>query len=182
MDEKTDAQRRADFEALYERRFVEVTRYVRRRIDPAAADDAVAEVFLVAWRRFYDIPTTAERPWLLATARKVLANGYRSRQRREALVERLSTDTTTTAADPTDAVLDRLRVRGTLASLSAADQEVLRLAAWERLPPGKMATVLGCSNAAAKVRLHRARRRFAVALAAAPPLPAISPDSIEVHP
>ncbi len=183
MQDKTAAQRRADFEALYERRFAEVTRYVRRRVEPAAAEDAVSEVFLVAWRRLSEIPAApAERAWLLATARKILANSYRSRQRREALVERLITDhATVPLSDPAEAVLDRLRVRGVLDSLSTTDQEMLRLAEWEQLAPGEIATVLGCSTAAAKVRLHRSRKRFAHALAAAAPV-ATHSDTIEVHP
>ena len=59
-------------------------------------------------------------------------------------------------------------VRRTLAQLPARDAEVLRLDAWEQLTGEELAYVLGCSTAAARVRLHRARRRFATAFAAAP--------------
>ena len=48
-----------------------------------------------------------------------------------------------------------------LAQLSDVDQEILRLIGWEQLTLGEAATVLGCSHTAAKVRLHRARRRLA---------------------
>jgi DNA-directed RNA polymerase specialized sigma24 family protein len=52
-----------------------------------------------------------------------------------------------------------------LASLSAADQEVLRLVAWEDLPNHQIAEVLGITANAVAIRLHRARARFTDALA-----------------
>jgi RNA polymerase sigma-70 factor (ECF subfamily) len=69
-------------------------------------------------------------------------------------------------ADHADQVSDELRVRAVLARLSPADQEVLRLTEWEGLDPAEVAAVLGCSRTAVKVRLHRARRRFAARLLA----------------
>jgi RNA polymerase sigma-70 factor (ECF subfamily) len=64
-------------------------------------------------------------------------------------------------------VSEQLRVRAVLAELRQADQEVLRLTEWEGLDVAEVARVLGCSRTAAKVRLHRARRRFAARLLAA---------------
>src|ERR687898_3426352 len=45
------------------------------------------------------------------------------------------------------------------------DQEILRLVAWDGLAPAQAGMVLGCSPGAARVRLHRARRRLAQELA-----------------
>ena len=45
------------------------------------------------------------------------------------------------------------------------DQEVLRLAAWEGLTNAELAVALGCSENAATIRLHRARKRLAEQLA-----------------
>jgi Sigma-70, region 4 len=45
-----------------------------------------------------------------------------------------------------------------------ADREILTLAGWEGLDAGQIAVVLGCSRNAARIRLHRARRRFAAEL------------------
>jgi RNA polymerase sigma-70 factor (ECF subfamily) len=47
-----------------------------------------------------------------------------------------------------------------LQRLSATDQEVLALAAWEELRPREAAIVLGVSPAWYRVRLHRAKRRL----------------------
>jgi DNA-directed RNA polymerase specialized sigma24 family protein len=44
-----DAQAR--FDALYRAHAGEVRRYVRRRWDTQSADDVVADMFVVAWRR-----------------------------------------------------------------------------------------------------------------------------------
>jgi RNA polymerase sigma-70 factor (ECF subfamily) len=44
--------------------------------------------------------------------------------------------------------------------MSAGDQEVLMLTAWEDATPAEIGRVLGISPNAASVRLHRARRRL----------------------
>ncbi|GAA4293941.1 hypothetical protein GCM10023178_77920 [Actinomadura luteofluorescens] len=51
--------------------------------------------------------------------------------------------------------------------LPESDRELLALVGWEGLDHGEIATVLGCSRNAVRIRLHRARRRFARALARA---------------
>lgn len=73
-------------------------------------------------------------------------------------------------------IAEQIRVRAVLESLSQMDQEVLRLTEWERLDVSEVAAVLGCSRSAAKVRLHRARRRFASRLAAADSGPDLACD------
>jgi len=45
--------------------------------------------------------------------------------------------------------------------LPAQDQELLSLVAWEELDTAQIATTLGCSRNAVRIRLHRARKRFA---------------------
>ena len=52
-----------------------------------------------------------------------------------------------------------------LAKLSERDRDLLLLAAWDGLTADEIAVVVGCSRAAAKVRLHRARRRLQRTLA-----------------
>ncbi|MFC4122622.1 RNA polymerase sigma factor [Nonomuraea zeae] len=47
------------------------------------------------------------------------------------------------------------------------DGELLSLVAWERLDPGQIARTLGISRNAVRVRLYRARKRFARGLAEA---------------
>ncbi len=69
MDE---IQRRLRLERLFYAHAGAVRAYARRRTDSASADDAVSEVFAIAWRRLDDLP---DEPlaWLLGCARRVLA-------------------------------------------------------------------------------------------------------------
>jgi RNA polymerase sigma-70 factor (ECF subfamily) len=61
----------------------------------------------------------------------------------------------------------RGRERQARLGLGEADRELLRLVAWEGLGHEQIAAVLGCTRATARVRLHRARKRFAARLAEA---------------
>ena len=160
----TDDQRRR-FDQVYAVHHAAIVGYALRRAGNADdAADVIAETFLTAWRRIDDIPAgEAARPWLYGVARRMLANQRRGEQRRTALGERLRSEL---AADPYDREpppgLDRVAVAFT--RLGHTDREILTLAAWEGLDAGQIAVVLGCSRNAARIRLHRARRRLATAL------------------
>jgi RNA polymerase sigma-70 factor (ECF subfamily) len=152
------------FEALYRAHAAAVRAYVARRARGDEVDDVVAEVFLVAWRRLDDIPVDG-LPWLLGVGRRVLANRRRGQARQQALRAKLQTAGSAMAADewplaePDDWVLRVLR------QLPARDQEVLLLITWEGLEAARAARVLGVRTGTFQMRLHRARRRFARALA-----------------
>jgi RNA polymerase sigma-70 factor (ECF subfamily) len=163
---------RARFERLFAGHYGELLGFAQRRVGIDAAGDVVAETFLIAWRRLSEVPAqhAKARAWLYTTARHVIANELRARQRRNRLHEHARDDIATdrgAAGDHAAVICERLWVRAVLESLSETDQELLRLTEWERLELSEVATVLGCSRTAAKVRLHRARRRFARRLAVA---------------
>ena len=151
-----EVQRRLRFERLFYAHAGAVRAYARRRIDATSADDTVSEVFAVAWRRLDDVPDDA-LPWLLGCSRRVLSHQRRRARRDTALADRLEA-----AAGPPAAIDDTLG--RALSTLSDRDREVLLLIAWEGLSQAQAAKVLGCSRNALAVRLHRARRRLAVAL------------------
>ena len=162
----TSDDRRDAFETLFRRHHAAVRAYVRRRNPNAATDDAVAETFLVAWRRL-DLIGEDPLPWLLGVARRVLANEHRGDRRRRALLERLI-GAPKAAADlgwePPPAMDAELAEA--MAGLSPREREALLLVAWEGLEPARAAQAAGCSPSAFRVRLHRARRRVADHLAA----------------
>lgn len=166
------------FELLYAKHGPAVKAYVLRRARASVADDVVAEVFVVCWRRFEEVPPDP-LPWLLGVARRVLSTQLRGDRRRVALRDRLAevaagahveTPDYSPASAPeigreapsnmTDPVL-----AAALARLSDAERELLLLIAWEDLSPAEAARVLGIKPAAARVRLLRARRRLSAALA-----------------
>lgn len=165
--EPDNAAARERFEELFEAHYAELTRFAARRVGADAAGDIVSGTFLIAWRRLADLPTEHPQAWLYATARHVVANELRGRARRDRLAARAGIPGDADVEDHADQVSEQLRVRGVLAALSAADQEVLRLTEWDGLDVAEAAIVLGCSRTALKVRLHRARRRFAARLLAA---------------
>lgn len=149
----------ARFSALFARHYPAVFGYAARRVGREEAADAAAEVFTVAWRRVGRVPPEPEAlPWLYGVARKVVANHERAANRRRRLVARLTVNATAVVAGPGPGAVD---VEAALRRLGRADREVLRLAAWEELPPAEIAVVVGCSPNAAAVRLHRARQRLA---------------------
>ena len=77
------------FELLYAKHAPAVKAYVLRRAAASTADDVVAEVFVVCWRRFEEVPVDP-LPWLLGVARRVLSTQRRGERRRGALHERLT--------------------------------------------------------------------------------------------
>ncbi|MGH9214515.1 MAG: RNA polymerase sigma factor [Acidimicrobiales bacterium] len=156
----------ARFRELFEATYGVVRRYAYHRgASEGVADDVVAQTFLVAWRRLDDVPDDDPVPWLLAVARNVGRNERRGGRRRLALVHRLAAPRPVPPPpEPADGAGVQA-VHAALAGLDTADQEILRLVAWDDLTPAQAATVLGCSPGAARVRLHRARRRLAAELA-----------------
>jgi RNA polymerase sigma factor (sigma-70 family) len=155
------------FDALFEGHRFDLASYCSwRTASRSDAEDAVAEVFLVAWRRIDAVPPgDAARAWLYATARRVIANQRRSRRRRDALEGRLASErlvdaSRTTVVSMPGASPEDAMVHGALADLSDRDREVLLLVEWEGLRPAELATVLGCREVTARGRLHRARSRF----------------------
>lgn len=161
--------REARFEAVYAATYEPILGYVLRRCpSPDDAADVVAETFTVAWRRVEEIPSgDRARLWLYGVARRVLANHRRGeaqrRRRTTSLRHDLRDEIAGVGADPVEAsaIAEAFRV------LSDDDRELLGLVAWEGLDHSAIAAVLGCSAGAARVRLHRARKRFARALRAA---------------
>lgn len=153
------------FRDLYARTCDAVLRFTKRRVDPSRAEDVVAEVYLVAWRRFADAPRgqRLQLAWLFAIARRCLLNTYRSDGRRDALAVRvagLAEVDRPVVGDHAGAVQERLDLARAWRGLSAADQEVLALTAFDDLTSVEAARVLGVTPAAYRVRLARARRRL----------------------
>ena len=156
-----DAARRRHFEDVVAAVYEPVQRFLLRRTDPATADDVLGDVLLVLWRRLDDVPPDAVLPWAYGVARGCLANSRRSAVRQERVVARLARAHRPGDDVPGDALGDALR------ALPEADRELLRLWAWEQLPPRELALALGITANAASIRLHRAKQRLREELAAA---------------
>jgi len=159
--------RRQRFEELFAAHHGAVLGYLLRRSDRREdAADLLAETFLVAWRRFDELPPGDQaRPWLYGVARRALANHRRGERRRHALADRLRDDLAA-GVPGADAVAVSPAAAAAFIALPEQDRELLSLVAWEGLGTAEIAVALGCSRNAVRIRLHRVRRRFRQLLAA----------------
>ena len=154
------------FRRLYDRHYDEILAYFLRRSGHGNAQDLTAEVFLVAWRRLDAVPGGDETIlWLYGVAANVAAHQRRSVARGARLDTRLRAVPPPERHDePELQVVRRAEYEQVLAAaerLRPADQEILRLAAWEELPHDQIARLLGVSVSAVDQRLHRAKKRLA---------------------
>jgi DNA-directed RNA polymerase specialized sigma24 family protein len=119
---ETEKERRRRFDSLFRGNVAGIASYCGwRSRSPGEEQDAVAEVFLIAWRRLDAVPEGEDaRPWLYATARRVLANQARANVRRNRLNEKLS-------AQPVDVKAEEdplaRQVHEALAALGQRDRE-----------------------------------------------------------
>lgn len=155
-------EREERFQEIYDSAYVDLLRFVRRRVHPTHAEDVVGEVMLVAWRRLDDVPDdlSAARAWLFGVARKTLQNTRRRDNRHEAVAVRLAE----VRHDPTDIgqlpdlVACRVDIAAAWPLLSALHQEAIALSVLDGLAAPEAAAVLGISSTAFRLRLSRARR------------------------
>jgi RNA polymerase sigma-70 factor (ECF subfamily) len=132
---------------------------LRRTASPADAEDAAAETFAIAWRKIDRVPNDA-LPWLLAVARRVIANQRRGGQRRAWLFQKLGRQSAAAPAPLAQGDSADSPALAALARLRPDDQELLRLVAWDELDQRAIGQVLGISVNAVAIRLYRARKRF----------------------
>lgn len=149
------------FEAVFDEHGAAVFAYLLRRTGREDAEDLLSETFLTFWRKYGGHRMPEEPlPFLLAIARRLLANQRRSEARRTALTERMAREPEPERADVPEQ-LAGTGVLEALAQLSEQDREVLLLDAWEQLSGPEAARVLGCREGTYRQRLRRARERLA---------------------
>ncbi|MCZ4491443.1 MAG: polymerase, sigma-24 subunit, subfamily [Conexibacter sp.] len=166
------------FHELYRRHVDRIhSQHLRQTRDADAAHDLTAETFAQAWlvrERFRDEAGGSALPWLLGIARNVLLTSVRRRVLEQRACERLGLrerlDGPPASAEPTDAWLTDLD--DLFAELPHSQREALRLRVLEDRDYAGVATVLGTTEQAARVRVHRALRTLRTRLT----------DPKELHP
>jgi len=160
-----------EFAALFDRHAVVVHRYLARRVGTGAADDLLAQTFLVAYerRRGYDRSRPDARPWLFGIATNLLRRCQRDEVRQYQAwartgVDPVAADHATRVADQVDAAAAAGRLAGALAGLAPADREVLLLVAWGQLTYPEVAAALDIPVGTVRSRLHRARAALRAAV------------------
>ncbi|HEX9645136.1 MAG TPA: sigma-70 family RNA polymerase sigma factor [Acidimicrobiia bacterium] len=167
----------------------ELHAYCLRRLPIDDANEAVSEIFLVAWRRAERVPSGDEtRLWLYGVARNVVRNWQRSGRRHLRLVARAGSVAEPGQAGPEVQVLsceEQQLVIDAIATLSNNNQEVIRLKIWEGLSNTEVGRVLGMTDRAVEARYTRAiktlRKHLKGGSAAAPNSPS-SAQTGEVAP
>ena len=153
-----------DFDTVYREYAPRIRRFVLSLSgDAAIAEDITAETFVRVWSTRERVRHDTLRAFLFTIARNLFLQGTRGRSRQRELTD--------TAADPSpgpDAVaigrLDLGRVHAALAALDEADRAAILLRAQEDLSYAEIGQSLGITPAAARVRVHRARKRLHLAL------------------
>jgi RNA polymerase sigma-70 factor, ECF subfamily len=154
------------FAELYDRHAPAIFQYVARRLGRQAAEDLIAEAFLVAFRRRdrYDSSRPDARPWLYGIAANLIGKHRRAEVRMLRALARTGVDPLTDgdaerADDRIAAGGLRRELAGALAALPAENREVLLLVAWADLSYEEVGCALGIPIGTVRSRLSRARRR-----------------------
>lgn len=150
------SERELAFIAIHKDNYPRVYGFVRRRVESAElAEELAADVFRVVWQKG-DQAQLTDIAWLLAVARNLIGNAYRGRDRQAALQDKLRSAAVLRFGEDSPNVA----IQDAMAGLRDKDREVLQLAYWDELSIAEIAGAMSCSEAAAKVRLHRARAAF----------------------
>jgi RNA polymerase sigma factor (sigma-70 family) len=163
------------FASLFDRHAPHIHRYLARRVGPQAADDLVAETFLVAFgkRAGYDPRFRDARPWLYGIATNLVGQHRREEVRQFRL--RLAAGPAPVQNDDSERAVVNLTAQSVraplgqaLGALAQADRDVLLLIAWEQLSYEEVARALGIPVGTVRSRLHRARKKIRKALIGTP--------------
>ncbi|HJU42379.1 MAG TPA: RNA polymerase sigma factor [Vicinamibacterales bacterium] len=149
-----------DFDTLYREYAPRVHRFVLGLSgNHATAEDVTAETFVRVWATRDSIRHETVRAFLFTIARNLWLQGIRSNWRRQPL-DVAGSDP---APGPEVTAGDRIalnRVLSALAALDAGDRAAILMRAQEDLSYEEIAQSLRISVAAAKVRVHRARKKL----------------------
>jgi len=136
--------------------------YLARRVPFGEVEDLAADVFAVAWKKRASVTSGEELPWLYRIASFVVANYRRKERHRLDVLWLFHEPDTAPAADSfleTDPDLADAWKR-----LTSAQQELLALVIVEGLALRDVALVMGTTQNALSIRLHRAKKQLAEGL------------------
>jgi RNA polymerase sigma factor (sigma-70 family) len=161
------------FAVIFDRHARHIHRYLVRRLGATAADDVLADTFLIAFgkRAKFDLSRPDARPWLYGIATNLVSRQWRAEGRELKL--RLAAGPPAVDNGHADRVADRVSAQAlgadldrALATLRARERDVLLLIAAEGLGYQEVAEALGIPVGTVKSRLSRARTRVRAELGA----------------
>lgn len=163
------------FDELFRRHAARIDAWFRARIvDREVAADLVAETFaqaLVSVTRFRGARTGSAAAWLNGIARNLLLQYYRRDRVASRARAKLAMLNETVAPDVTDAIDDAVDARTAAGKLAAAivtlpdDQQLaLQLRVLDRRSYDDVASLLGCTKTAARMKVSRGLRSLDAAI------------------
>jgi RNA polymerase sigma factor (sigma-70 family) len=163
------------FRVLYDRYAERLHRFFCWRTrDHEVALDLTAETFAQAWvskERFRDLGGGSAGPWLFAIARRVLIATVEQRRLETSAVTKLRIEAprrSTHAPDPDPLWLDGIDadLAEALAGLPEEQRQAVALRVLGGLPYAVIASRLGCTSTAARIRVSRGLTRLRARLEA----------------
>ncbi|MBP2412180.1 RNA polymerase sigma-70 factor (ECF subfamily) [Arthrobacter stackebrandtii] len=155
------------FTALYDKYARMIYRYAGRRAGESAAEDVMAETFLIAFERreSFDHAWEDARPWLFGIATNLLRKHHRTEAKMLKIMAKSSgrdayADSTERIAEQLDAAAATSALAAALRKLSAADRECILLYAWADLNYEGIAEATNVPVGTVRSRLNRARRKL----------------------
>jgi RNA polymerase sigma-70 factor (ECF subfamily) len=165
--DEADAARRVDHLVRTELPFV--WRLLRRLgLEPADADDAAQQVFIVAARSVRSIEVGRERAFLYSTAVRIASRSHRSRRRRREVGADTLGDLVSHTTDPERLTAQRQArelLDGVLAQMPMDARVVFVLFELEQLTMSEIACALKIPQGTVASRLRRGRAMFQASIA-----------------
>ena len=127
--------------------------------DSQEAEDITSETFVRAWVRIHTIRTETLKAYLFTIARNFYLEQHRKGKRQVALND-IYPDPAPLPDKVVESRLDILRVQRFLQTLPEIDRAAFVLRVQHQLPYAEIARILGLSLAAAKVKIHRVRKKL----------------------
>jgi RNA polymerase sigma-70 factor (ECF subfamily) len=137
----------------------------RLGLSQGPAEEIAQETFWRAWTRLsdYDPARAAFSTWLFTIARNFALNELARAAGKHEVTTFETLPEIACIAEPAQALMDaqrRQRVHAALRALPLTDRSALALVYFKELDLASIARIEGCTVAAIKVRLHRARERL----------------------
>ena len=148
------------FKDLYEDYAAEVYRFSLWLVgDSFEAEDITSETFVRAWVRIHSIRTETLKAYLFTIARNIYLEQHR-KGKRQVVLNDIYPDPAPLPDKVVESQLDILRVQRFLQTLPEIERAAFVLRVEHQLPCAEIARVLGLSLAAAKVKIHRVRKKL----------------------
>jgi RNA polymerase sigma-70 factor (ECF subfamily) len=149
------------FGRLYDMHVDRVYRHIYYRVgNEADAEDLTQQVFLKAWQAIHRYKETASPfiAWLMTISHNLVIDFYRTRYKRDKAyleADSMADESVPNPEQVTEARFDQQRVRRAILQLPKDQQHVILLRFVEGFRNAEIASILGKSEGAIRVILHR---------------------------